>query len=348
MEILQQLLGSNLGFAVWKLLSAIAIIVPLTIFVAYVTFAERKILGYMHARLGANRVGPKGLLQPFADLFKFVFKEYLFPSKISSGVFIVAPLIVLVTALMVWAVIPFSPENAFANVNAALLYVTAISSLGVYGIILAGWSGNSKYSFLGGIRATAQMISYELAMGFALVGVLMVSSSLNITTIVQSQEHGIFAGSILSWNFIPLFPLFLVYLISGVAETNRSPFDLCEGESEIVAGFFVEYSGTSFALFMLAEYVNMITVSTMTSFMFLGGWLSPLPKSVPILGQPSFLWLVVKVCMILFGFIWLRATFPRYRFDQLMRLGWKVFLPVTLVWIFVLGVWIISPLNIWH
>lgn len=348
METLQQFLGNNFGFAVWKLLSAIVIIVPLTIFVAYVTFAERKILGYMHARLGANRVGPKGLLQPFADLFKFVFKEYLFPSKVSSGVFTIAPLIVLVTALMVWAVIPFSPDTVFANVNASLLYVTAIASLGVYGIILAGWSGNSKYSFLGGIRATAQMISYELAMGFALVGVLMVSSSLNITTIVQSQAQGVFGGSLLSWNFIPLFPLFLVYLISGVAETNRSPFDLCEGESEIVAGFFVEYSGTSFALFMLAEYVNMITVSAMTSFMFLGGWLSPLPQSVPILGQPSFLWLVFKVCLILFGFIWLRATFPRYRFDQLMRLGWKVFLPITLVWIFVLGVWIVSPLNIWH
>ena len=348
MEVLQHLLGNNIGYAVWKLLMAVAVVVPLTIFVAYVTFAERKILGYMHARLGANRVGPKGLLQPFADLFKFVFKEFLFPTKISAGIFTIAPLIVLACALMVWAVMPFSPEVAFAHVNATVLYITAISSLGVYGIILAGWAGNSKYSFLGGVRATAQMISYELAMGFALVGVIMVSGSLNLVQIVDTQAHGMLGGSILSWNWIPLFPFFLVYLISGVAETNRSPFDICEGESEIVAGFFVEYSGTSFALFMLAEYVNMITVSAMASFMFLGGWLSPFPASWPILGASCFGWLILKVCAILFGFIWLRATFPRYRFDQIMRLGWKVFLPITLVWIFVLGAWMVSPLNIWH
>jgi NADH-quinone oxidoreductase subunit H len=344
----QQLLGNNLGYIVWHLICVVLIVIPLTIFVAYVTFAERKILGYMHVRLGANRVGPKGLLQPFADLLKFVFKELLTPTRANTVVFYIAPLIILMCALMVWAVIPFNPNLIFANVNAGLLYVVAISSLGVYGIILAGWSSNSKYAFLGGVRATAQMISYELAMGFALVGVLMVSGSLNLVAIVQTQSVGIFSGSIFSWNWLPLFPLFLVYLISGVAETNRAPFDVCEGESEIVAGFFVEYSGTSFALFMLAEYVNMVTISTMTSILFLGGWLSPFPHYFGILAQAGFIWLFIKVCLLLFGFIWYRATFPRYRYDQIMRLGWKVFLPITLLWIFVLGAWIISPLNIWH
>lgn len=347
MEFLQHLLGPVFGFIGWKLVCAIALVVPLTFFVAYVTFAERKILGYMHARLGANRVGPKGLLQPFADLLKFVFKELLLPTKASSTIFTLSPLIILACALMTWAVVPLSPTLIFTHVNASLLYVVAISSLGVYGIILAGWSGNSKYSFLGGVRATAQMISYELAMGFALVGVLMVSGTLDLVGIVDAQSVGRFGGSLLSWNFIPLFPLFLVYLISGVAETNRAPFDVCEGESEIVAGFFVEYSGTKFALFMLAEYVNMVLVSAMTVLMFLGGWLSPFPKSLPILGEYNMGWLVLKVCILLFGFIWYRATFPRYRYDQIMRLGWKVFLPITLIWIFVLGAWMVSPLSIW-
>jgi NADH-quinone oxidoreductase subunit H len=347
MLYLQHLLGITWGFILWKLICAILLVLPLTIFVAYVTFAERKILGYMHARLGANRVGPKGLLQPFADLLKFVFKELLMPYKASSAVFVMAPLIILICALIAWAVVPLSPTLVFIHVNASLLYVLAISSLGVYGIILAGWSGNSKYSFLGGVRATAQMISYELAMGFALVGVLMVSGTLDLIGIVNLQGVGKFGGSLLSWNFIPLFPLFLVYLISGVAETNRAPFDVCEGESEIVAGFFVEYSGTKFALFMLAEYVNMVLVSTLTSLMFLGGWLSPFPVSFGIIGSPNMAWLVLKVCVLLFGFIWYRATFPRYRYDQIMRLGWKVFLPITLIWIFVLGAWMVSPLSIW-
>jgi NADH-quinone oxidoreductase subunit H len=347
MEILQHFLGTNWGFVIWKLICAVLIVVPLTIFVAYVTFAERKLLGYMHARLGANRVGPKGLLQPFADLFKFVFKELLVPSKASSKIFTVSPMIILICALATWAVVPLSPTLVFTNVNASLLYVIAISSLGVYGIVLAGWAGNSKYSFLGGVRATAQMISYELAMGFALVGVLMVSGTLNLVDIVKGQSTGMLGGSILSWNFIPLFPFFLVYLISGVAETNRAPFDVCEGESEIVAGFFVEYSGTTFALFMLAEYVNMVLISAMASLMFLGGWLSPFPSSWGILGAPSMVYLVLKVCILLFGFIWYRATFPRYRYDQIMRLGWKVFLPITLIWIFVLGGWMVSPLSIW-
>ena len=347
METLQHLMGDNLGYIAWKLLMAILLIVPLTIFVAYVTFAERKLLGYMHARLGANRVGPKGLLQPFADLFKFVFKELLLPYKASSVVFYIAPIIMLVCAILGWAVIPLSPELVFAHVNASLLYILAVSGLGVYGIILAGWAGNSKYSLLGGVRATAQMISYELAMGFALVGVLMVSGTLDLVDIVKGQAHGMMGGSILSWNFIPLFPLFLVYVISGVAETNRSPFDVCEGESEIVAGFFVEYSGTKFALFMLAEYINMTMISTLASLMFLGGWLSPFPATWGIIGASSLLWLILKVCVFLFGFIWYRATFPRYRYDQIMRLGWKVFLPITLIWIFVLGAWMVSPVSLW-
>ena len=346
-QIITHYLGFNLGYVVWKLICAVVIVVPLTIFVAYVTFAERKILGYMHARLGANRVGPKGLLQPFADLLKFVFKELLVPTRASGGIFYLAPLITLACSLLVWAVIPFSPELVFTRVNASLLYVIAVSSLGIYGIILAGWAGNSKYSFLGGVRASAQMISYELAMGFAIIGVVMVSGTLNLGQIVEGQAHGMMGGSILSWNFIPLFPLFLVYVISGVAETNRAPFDVCEGESEIVAGFFVEYSGTTFALFMLAEYVAMVAISALASLMFLGGWLSPFPHSFGFIGNPSFFWLILKVCALLFGFIWYRATFPRYRYDQIMRLGWKVFLPITLIWIFVVGAWIISPLSIW-
>ena len=348
MEILQHILGNAWGYFIWKLLMAVAIVVPITIFVAYVTFAERKILGYMHARLGANRVGPKGLLQPFADLFKFVFKELIMPTKASGGVFNFAPVLLLICAILVWAVIPFSPRLVFTHVNAAVLYILAISSLGVYGIVLAGWSGNSKYSFLGGVRATAQMISYELAMGFAIVGVLMVSGTLDLNGIVNGQAQGMLGGSILSWNWIPLFPMFLVYLISGIAETNRAPFDVVEGESEIVAGFFVEYSGTKFALFMLAEYLNMVLISTLASLMFLGGWLSPFPVTWGFIGTAGFIWLFIKVCILLFGFIWYRATFPRYRYDQIMRLGWKVFLPITLIWIFVVGAWVVSPLNIWH
>lgn len=347
-DLLQHYLGHDLGYAVWYLIKAVIVIVPLTLLVAYVTLAERRILGFMHARIGANRVGPKGLFQPFADLLKFVFKEIIIPAKASKAVFFLAPAVILICALATWAVVPFNPDWYFTDVNAGVLYVTAIGSLGVYGIILAGWAGNSKYSFLGGIRATAQMISYELAMGFALLGVIMVTGSLNFIDIVNSQASGRLAGSALSWNWIPLFPMFLVYLISGVAETNRAPFDVCEGESEIVAGFHVEYSGTPFALFMLAEYASMILVSALTTIMFLGGWLSPFPHSWGVLGHESMAWLVIKVLILLFGFIWYRATFPRYRYDQIMRLGWKVFLPITLVWIFVLGAWMVSPLSIWQ
>lgn len=348
LELFQHYLGSTFGYIIWNLILAVLIILPITLYVAYYTLAERKILGYMHARLGANRVGPKGLFQPFADLFKMLFKEIIVPYKANVGVFYLSPLIIFLTAMLMWAVIPFSPDLVFANVSAGLLYILGISSLGVYGIILAGWSGNSKYSFLGGIRATAQMISYELAMGFALVGVLMISGTLNLVDIVKQQSYGIMQGSILSWNFIPLFPLFLIYLISGIAETNRSPFDVCEGESEIVAGFFVEYSGTTFVLFMFAEYINMVTVSALTALLFLGGWLSPFPNSFGIIGAPSMIWLIIKISFLCFCFVWYRATFPRYRYDQIMRLGWKVFLPVTLIWIFILGAWIISPFSIWQ
>lgn len=347
MEFLQTYLSYDFSYLIYHILMALAVIIPLTLLVAYLTLAERRILGFMHARLGANRVGYKGLLQPFADLFKFVFKELLLPTKASAGVFFLAPLIVLICAFAAWAVIPFNSSLIFTHINAGVLYVSTVGSLGIYGIILAGWGGNSKYSLLGGIRATAQMISYELAMGFALVGVVMVSGSLDFIEIVAVQAKGIFGGSIFSWNFIPLFPLFMVYLISGVAETNRAPFDVCEGESEIVAGFFVEYSGTSFALFFLAEYANMILISTLSTILFLGGWLSPFPSSFGLIGSGSIFWLILKVLLLLFAFIWYRATFPRYRYDQIMRLGWKIFLPLTLIWIFVLGAWIISPLNIW-
>jgi NADH-quinone oxidoreductase subunit H len=347
-DFLHNYLNDDLIYILWQLIKAVLLILPVTLVVAYLTFAERKILAYMHARVGANRVGPKGVLQPFADLLKFVFKEILVPSLASTKIFYFAPILTLVCAFLCWVVVPFSPELVFSNINAGLLYIMAVSSFGVYGIILAGWASNSKYAFLGAIRASAQMVSYELAMGFALIGIIMVSGSLNIIDIVNCQSHGIFAGSILSWNFIPLFPLFLIYLISGVVETNRAPFDVAEGESEIVAGFHVEYSGTTFALFMLAEYANMILVSTLTALLFLGGWLSPFPRAIPVIGNDSMFWLILKVLILLFGFIWYRATFPRYRYDQIMRLGWKVFLPITLVWIFLLSIWIISPYNIFN
>lgn len=347
-HFLNNYLSDDLIYILWQLIKAVILILPITVTVAYYTFAERKILAYMHARVGANRVGPKGFFQPFADLFKFIFKEILIPDLASKKIFYFAPILTLVCAFLCWAVIPFNSQLVFANINAGLLYIMAISSFGVYGIILAGWASNSKYAFLGAVRASAQMVSYELAMGFALIGVIMVSGSLNIIDIVDCQSHGIFAGSILSWNFIPLFPLFIVYLISGVVETNRAPFDVAEGESEIVAGFHVEYSGTTFALFMLAEYANMILVSTLTVLLFLGGWLSPFASSIPILGVSSIVWLIIKVFILLFGFIWYRATFPRYRYDQIMRLGWKIFLPITLIWIFILGFWILSPYNIFN
>jgi len=347
MELLQSLLGNDAGLAVWTLLKIVAIVAPLMIGVAYLTLAERKVIGYMQIRIGPNRVGPKGLLQPLADGVKLLMKEIILPTQSSKGLFLVAPVLAIMPALAAWAVIPFNDTMVLANINASLLYIMAITSMGVYGVIVAGWAGNSKYSFLGALRSSAQIVSYELSMGLALVGVMMVSSSLNLIDIVNQQGQGIAGGSVFSWNWLPLFPLFLVYLISGVAETNRAPFDVAEGESEIVAGFHVEYSGMAFAIFFLAEYANMILVAALTSIMFLGGWLSPFPASWGALGTASMLWLLVKMSLVLFCFLWFRATFPRYRYDQIMRLGWKVFIPVTLVSILVLGVWMLSPLSLW-
>ncbi len=324
---------------VWTLIKIVAIVLPVMGAVAYLTLAERKIIGFMQVRIGPNRVGPLGLLQPIADAVKLLMKEVIIPSGANKFLFVFAPVMSIMPALAAWAVIPFSAELVLADVNAGLLYVLAITSMGVYGVIIAGWASNSKYAFLGSLRSAAQIVSYEIAMGFALVTVLMMSGSLNLQDIVLSQQTG---WGLLSWNFIPLFPMFLVYLISGVAETNRAPFDVAEGESEIVAGFHVEYSGMAFAIFFLAEYANMILVSTLCAVMFLGGWLSP----VPFLPD-GFPWLAVKVAFVLFLFLWFRATFPRYRYDQIMRLGWKVFIPVTLVWLVVIGGWMQTPLWLW-
>lgn len=347
MEFLQGILGTEAGLTVWTLLKIVAIVAPMMLAVAYLTLAERKVIGYMQIRIGPNRVGPKGLLQPIADGVKLLLKEIILPSKSNKSLFLLAPVLSIGPALAAWAVIPFSDTLVLANVNASLLYLMAMTSLGVYGVILAGWASNSKYAFLGAMRSAAQIVAYEIAMGFALVCVLMVSDSLNLMDIVKQQGHGIAGGSILSWNWLPLFPMFLVYLISGVAETNRAPFDVAEDESALVAGFHVEYSGMAFAVFFLAEYANMILIAAMTALMFLGGWLSPFPASWGVIGASSFFWLALKMSMVLFCFLWFRATFPRYRYDQIMRLGWKVFIPVSLVWVMVLGVWMMSPLSLW-
>jgi NADH-quinone oxidoreductase subunit H len=331
--------------AVWVLIKIVCILAPLVAAVAYLPYFERKVIAYMHVRIGPNRVGPAGLLQPIADALKLVFKEVIVPSKASKVLYIVGPILALAPALVAWAVIPFNDGLVLANVDAGVLYLLAVSSIGVYGIIVSGWASNSKYAFLGAMRAGAQMISYEIAMGMSLITVLMISNSLNLTAIVQGQGTGRFVDfgiGFLSWNWLPLLPMFMIYFISGVAETNRAPFDIVEGESEIVAGHMVEYSGMAFALFFLAEYANMILISAMTSIFFLGGWLSPvgfLPDSI--------WWLLLKISFLLFMFLWFRATFPRYRYDQVMRLGWKVFLPLCFVWIVVVGAWMLSPFNIW-
>ena len=334
---------------IWTLVRAVCIILPLLLCVAYLILWERKLIGWMHVRLGPNRVGPMGLLQPIADVLKLLLKEVMVPSAVSRGMYIIAPLMVLMPAVAIWAVIPFQAEAMVSNINAGLLYVMAISSVGVYGVILAGWASNSKYAFLGAMRASAQMISYEIAMGFALVTVLMVTGSLNLSDIVNSQNRGFFAGhgiNILSWNWLPLLPMFGVYFISGVAETNRHPFDVVEGESEIVTGHMIEYSGMAFALFFLAEYINMIVISALTATLFLGGWASPIDASV-LNWIPGFFWLLIKVFLLLSVFIWLRASFPRYRYDQIMRLGWKIFIPLTVGWLVVVAIWLVSPWNIW-
>ena len=331
--------------AVWTLLKIILIVAPLLLCVAYLTWAERKVIGYMQVRIGPNRVGPLGLIQPIADGLKLLLKEVIVPSSSSKGIFIIAPMLAIAPALAAWAVVPFTDTLVLANIDASLLYIMAITSMGVYGVMLSGWASNSKYAFLGAMRSAAQMVSYEIAMGFSLICVLMVSNSLNLVEIVNAQDQGRFAShgfGFLSWNWLPLLPMFIVYLISGTAELNRAPVDVAEGESEIVAGFHVEYSGMAFALFFLAEYANMILVAALTSIMFLGGWLSPvgfLPDGI--------IWLFAKMSIILFLYLWFRATFPRYRYDQLMRLGWKVFLPICLVWLVVVGVWMMSPLTIW-
>lgn len=311
----------------------VLIVVPLILCVAYLTFAERKVIGYMQIRIGPNRVGPRGWLQPIADVTKLLFKEIIVPTNADRFLFVLAPLLALIPALAAWAVMPFTADWVLANVDAGLLYVLALSSMGVYGIIIAGWASNSKYAFLGAMRSAAQMVAYEIAMGFALVGVLMVAGSLNLRDIVLSQS----GPSLFSWNWLPLLPLFLVYFISGVAETNRLPFDVAEGESEIVAGFHVEYSGAAFAIFFLAEYANMILISALAAVMFCGGWLPPFDIA-PFTWVPPFIWFFLKTSFFLFCFLWFRATFPRYRYDQIMRLGWKVFIPITLVWIVVIGV----------
>ncbi|MFY9259594.1 MAG: NADH-quinone oxidoreductase subunit NuoH [Gallionella sp.] len=334
----QNLLGSA-WLPIWTVVKIMLIVGPLMGCVAYLTLAERKVIGWMQIRIGPNRVGYFGLLQPLADGIKLLMKEIIIPSGSNKFLFIVGPIMSLMPALAAWAVVPFNAELVLADVNAGLLYILAMTSLGVYGVIIAGWASNSKYAFLGALRSAAQIVSYEIAMGFALVTVLMASQSLNLGEIVKGQEG---AGGLLNWYVVPLFPMFLVYLISGVAEANRAPFDVAEGESEIVAGFHVEYSGMAFALFFLAEYANMILIAFLTSIMFLGGWLSPLPFL-----PDSIVWLFGKVAFILFLFLWFRATFPRYRYDQLMRLGWKVFIPLSIVWVVVVGAWMQTPLWIW-
>lgn len=345
MEIIKAIIFYPL---VWALLKTLAVILPVVMGVAYMTYAERRVLAVMHVRLGPNRVGPFGLLQPFADLIKMVFKEWIIPSSAHKIFFVLSPILMVTTAFAAWAVVPFSDGLVGSNLDSGLMYILAMTSLGVYAIIIAGWASNSKYAILSAIRSGAQVISYELAMGFALITVIMLSGSLNLTKIVEGQ-----AGmSIFRWYFIPLLPMAVLYFIAGVAETNRAPFDLVEGESEIVAGFHVEYSGTGFACFFLAEYANMILVSALASLLFFGGWLSPFAgipglESIPVIGQNGIFWMLIKMSFFLFTYIWIRATFPRFRYDQIMRLGWKVFIPLSIGWIFFVVLLYVLGINYW-
>ena len=356
-EYLQDLLAflpAPLATVMIILLKIMIILLPLMGCVAYLTLLERKVIGYMQVRLGPNRVtffGIKllgGFGQPIADAFKLLMKEMIIPTGADKGLFLLAPIVALAPALAAWAVVPFGSEIVLTNINAGLLYILALTSLGVYGIIIAGWASNSKYAFLGAMRSAAQIVSYEIPMGFALVGVLVAAGSLNLSAIVEAQR-----GNFLTWFWLPLFPLFLIYFISGVAETNRAPFDVSEGESEIVAGFHVEYAGMGFALFFLAEYANMILISGLTAVLFFGGWMSPLPTAlanIPIIGTllgDGIHWFVFKIFLFLFLFLWFRATFPRYRYDQIMRLGWKVFLPITIVWIVVVSTLVVLQVPPW-
>jgi NADH-quinone oxidoreductase subunit H len=338
----QNLLGP-LWLPLWTLIKIVVIVAPVMGGVAYLTLAERKILGFMQVRPGPNRVGYWGLLQPIADGIKLLTKEIIIPSNSNKFLFVAAPVLALAPALAAWAVVPFADGMVLANVNAGLLYILAMTSLGVYGIIIAGWASNSKYAFLGALRSAAQIVSYELAMGFALVCVLLAAQSMNLGDIVRGQQNGY---GLLGWYFIPLFPMFVVYFIAGVAETNRAPFDLAEDEATIVAGFHTEYSGMGFAIFFLAEYANMILIAALTSVMFLGGWLPPLDIA-PFNKIPGLFWMLGKMSVMLFIFLWFRATFPRYRYDQLMRLGWKVFIPLTLVWLVVVATWMQTPYWLW-
>jgi NADH-quinone oxidoreductase subunit H len=343
---------------IWTLAKILVVLLPILGCVAYLTYWERKMIAWMHIRVGPNRVGPAGLLQPIADAVKLMFKEIITPGQADRPLFYLAPIMVLMPALAAWSVVPFGPGLVLADVNAGLLFVMAITSVGVYGVIIAGWASNSKYAFLGSMRAAAQMVSYELAMGFVLVTVLLVAGTLNLTGIVNGQNQGWFAErgwTFLSWNWLPLLPLFVIYVISSVAETNRHPFDVVEGESEIVAGHMVEYSGMSFAVFFLGEYANMILLAAMATIMFLGGWAAPVNFEI-LLGVDfpgwvdslsNWFWLFAKVFIVVSMFIWFRASFPRYRYDQIMRLGWKVFIPITLVWLIVVAIWMQTPLNIW-
>ncbi|WP_131782596.1 NADH-quinone oxidoreductase subunit NuoH [Legionella gresilensis] len=336
----------DISILLWIIIKILVIVVPLLLVVAYLTYAERKVIGYIQARIGPNRVGLKGLLQPFADLIKLIHKEIVVPNKSNKYLFIIAPLFALAPALAGWAVIPFSQGLVLSNINAGVLLIFTLSSLAVYGVLIAGWASNSKYAMFGSLRSAAQTVSYEIAMGFAFVGVLLAAGSMNLTDIVLSQKGGIW-----HWWFIPLFPLFVIFWIAALAETNRAPFDLAEGESEIVAGFHVEYSGMGFMIFFLAEYASMVLISTVISLLFLGGWLSPF-EGIPILGDifyvvPGFVWLLVKISFFLFVYLWVRATLPRYRYDQLMRLGWKVLIPVTIVWVIVTALMVLAQLKPW-
>ena len=325
------------------------LLIGLILIVAFLVFFERKVIGYMHSRIGPNRVGPKGWFQSFADVAKLFLKEVVVPTNADRFLFLTAPLLSLIPAFAAWAVIPLNETFIIADIDAGILYLLALTSFSVYGVILAGWASNSKYAFLGAMRSAAQMVAYEIAMGFALVGVLMAGGSLNLGTIVDAQS-----GGILNWFWIPLFPLFFVYFISGIAETNRHPFDVAEGESEIVAGFHVEYSGAAFAIFFLAEYANMLLIATLTSIMFLGGWESffagssyLVNTSMAFLMEPSILWLATKISFFIFIFFWLRASFPRYRYDQIMKLGWKVLIPITIIWIGVEGIMFLANVGPW-
>jgi len=337
------MMDSLIAFA-WILGKSLLVILPLLLVVAYYTFAERKIIGYIQVRMGPNRVGPQGWLQPIADAAKLAFKEITIPAGANKVLFIMAPILSMGAAIAAWAVVPFNDGWVLADLNAGLLYILAMTSLGVYGIIIAGWASNSKYALLGALRSAAQIVAYEIAMGFALVAVLMTSSSLNLSDIVRAQE-----GNLFTWFWLPLLPMFIVYVIAGVAETNRAPFDVAEGESEIVAGFHVEYSGMPFSVFFIAEYANMVLICVLSAVMFLGGWLSPFPESWVGGGilASGFHWFVFKVAMFMFMFLWLRATFPRYRYDQIMRLGWKVFIPLTIIWIVVVGIAVMAEIPPW-